>query len=298
MITTNMIQAFKNRAFIFSMILPPFALVPLIIIFRNNSKFLWGFVIALIGIESTTVLLLFLLEVKKRIKVFALASIPILSLCFWVFVNIPFFVILPGALIIWGNTDAGLVKIISTGTAFLWFLTMGAVTVFSIVLNEVFKRIEYEKRAKFWTTYMKAELDDIHVKSEIMLLRIIYDQNQLNKKSEQDIRTDLLGGNFVYFWEIDKDDPKDLKYSKRLIYEQMLTKLNKLREKTEEAQRKKEEMKLNKQIRKDLDKRKQEEDDKKYEITKWWFCIKCKKRKKTPQNELAKLLDEERKKRK
>lgn len=115
---------------------------------------------------------------------------------------------------------------------------MGAVTVFSIVLNEVFKRIEYEKRAKFCTTYMKAELDDICVKSEIMLLRIIYDQNQLNRKSEQDIRADLLGGNFVYFWEIAKDDPKDLKYSKRLVYEQMLTKLNKLREKSEQAQRK------------------------------------------------------------
>ena len=237
-ITTSTIQKFKNKAFIFSMILPPFALVPLIIIFRNDSKYLSWFVIALIGIESTTVLLLFLLEVKKRIKVFALSSIPILSLWFWIFVYVPFFVILPGALIIWGDTNSGLVNIISTGTAFLWFLTMGAVTVFSIVLNEVFKRIEYEKRAKFCTTYMKAELDDIYVKSEIMLLRIIYDQNQLNRKSEQDIRADLLGGNFVYFWEIDKDDPKDLKYSKRLVYEQMLAKLNKLREKSEEAQRK------------------------------------------------------------
>lgn len=62
--TINTMSRFKNRAFIFSMILPPFALVPLIIIFRNDSKYMTGFVIALIGIESTTVLLLFLLEIK------------------------------------------------------------------------------------------------------------------------------------------------------------------------------------------------------------------------------------------
>lgn len=81
-------------------------------------------------------------------------------------------------------------------------------------------------------------MDDIFVKADIMLLRIIYDQNQLNMKKEQEIRTELLSGNFIYFWEIKKDDPKDLKYSKKLVYEKMFSKLNKLREKNDEAQRK------------------------------------------------------------
>lgn len=54
----------QKRAFIFCMLLPPFVFIPLIVIFRSNQMYMTGFIIALVGIESTTVLLLFLLEVK------------------------------------------------------------------------------------------------------------------------------------------------------------------------------------------------------------------------------------------
>ena len=221
------------------MILPPFALVPLIIIFRNDSKYLSWFVIALIGIESTTVLLLFLLEVKKRIKVFALSSIPILSLWFWIFVYVPFFVILPGALIIWGDTNSGLVNIISTGTAFLWFLTMGAVTVFSIVLNEVFKRIEIRKASQV--------LHYLHESWARRHLRQVWDhaaQNHIRPETsstESQSKTSepiCLEATLSTSGRSTKTTLKTSSTASVLSTKQMLAKLNKLREKSEEAQRK------------------------------------------------------------
>ena len=86
-----------------------------------------------------TILFLFIVEVKKKLGIYAQNCLPLTICCFWLFIFFPFLVILPAAIVYLADDNQGYANIIGTAIAGLAILFMIGVSIGAIVLNEVFK---------------------------------------------------------------------------------------------------------------------------------------------------------------
>ena len=102
---------------------------------------------------------------------------------------------------------------------------MLGVTIFSIILNIILKRLEFEKKLRFISQKLKEELFKIAVKSDVLTCRRLYEYFLL-MNDEDSFRTQLMDGNPVNWFPIRNEDP-DLRYSKQLITMEALTILKK-----------------------------------------------------------------------
>ncbi len=104
-------------------------------------------------------------------------------------------------------------------------MLMLGVTIFSIILNIILKRLEFEKKLRFISQKLKEELFKIAVKSDVLICRRLYEYFLL-MNDEESFRIQLLDGNPVNWLPIRDEDP-DLRYSKQLITMEALTILKK-----------------------------------------------------------------------
>ena len=105
------------------------------------------------------------LELKKRCGPYAKTGIPFFIGGEWILILIPFCVGLPAA-VVYADSDTGLKEnVISIAIGYMIGMLVMIATLLSFVLNHVFKRLEYEKRARYCVIELKRELREKAVRS-------------------------------------------------------------------------------------------------------------------------------------
>jgi hypothetical protein len=176
-----------------------------------------------IGVGSSIVFItaVLFLELKSYFKQYGKIVINYGLGCCWCFIILPLVCLIPVTLFFADDTE-DLNTISSWSIGFVLFLMMIGVSSISIALNIVFKRMEYEKMAKYCCVKMRGILRKSAVRSRLEILRIIFDQVYLSGGSV--VNDVLLDGTSIYFWPVDEDDP-DLNVSKELVTVEELHKL-------------------------------------------------------------------------
>ena len=184
-----------------------------------------------IGGAFTAVFFIFMLEIKKKIGIYGHNCFPITLALLWLFIFYPFLVLLPAAVVMYGDDRDTFQQILGTAMAILSILVMTGVSLGAILLNEVFKRIEYEKKAKWCVNYILAKvLKPKAVKGTRNIIRSVFDQTlTLGKEMVKDV---LIQELYFSWWAIPDRDP-DIRYSKVLIRKNQKNKLLAMQEKKE-----------------------------------------------------------------
>lgn len=168
----------------------------------------------LVGSLLISLLFVFFLEVRKRIGVYSRNCLPLCTTCLWISIILPLGVGAPVAVVYLGNTSDDFRYLSGVIISFASVLLMIGVSIGSIVLSYVFKQMELESRATYCVKYMKAQLSKIAVRANEDLLRILFDQHQLN--GEQILTETLLRKIFAFWWPVQDSDP-DIYHNKVLI---------------------------------------------------------------------------------
>lgn len=176
-----------------------------------------------LGIGSSIVFItaVLFLELKSYLKQYGKIVINYGLGCCWCFIILPLVCLIP-VTILYADDTQDLNTISSWSIGFVLFLMMIGVSSISIALNIVFKRMEYEKMAKYCCVKMRGILRKSAVRSRLEILRIIFDQVYLSGGSV--VNDVLLDGTSIYFWPVDEDDP-DLSVNKELVTIEELHKL-------------------------------------------------------------------------
>ena len=183
----------------------------------------------LAGFISITLMFVFLLEIRKRVGIYAKNCLPLCTDCIWFFVILPLAVGAPAAVVYLGNSTANYRYLSGMIISFVSILLMVGVSVGSIVLNYVFKQMEQENKAKDCVAYMGKQLTKIAVRGGEDVLRTVYDQHQLN--GENVVSEMLMKGSLVFWWEVHRKDP-DIRHNRVLIYSEQYRELRDIEEKT------------------------------------------------------------------
>ena len=91
---------------------------------------------------------------------------------------------------------------------------MTGISAISIGVNSVFKRLEYEKLAKYCCIKVKKVLGDLGVKSSLETLRIVFDELYFTNPSV--LQSVLFNGTFIYYLDL-PCDYSDLRFSKEIL---------------------------------------------------------------------------------
>ena len=176
----------------------------------------------IVGGLMSVFIFLTIIELKHFLKKFGEAVISFMLGYCWIFCFIPLIVLIPVTLAsTTSESDQRSVTSWSIGTILLLFMI--GVSIFSITLNLLFHRMEYEKIAKFCCLQVQEMLSEKGVKASLVNLRGIYD-NFYN--SSPAAVSKVLEAKTVYsYQEPDEKDP-DLSYSKELL---TLRELNKIK---------------------------------------------------------------------
>ena len=166
-----------------------------------------------VGFSVVFILAVLFLELKSYLKQYGKIVINYGLGCCWCFLILPLVCLIPVTLF---NADDSedLNTISSWSIGFVLFLMMIGVSSISIALNIVFKRMEYEKMAKYCCVKMRGILRKSAVRSRLEILRIIFDQVYLSGGTV--VNDVLLDGTSIYFWPVDEEDP-DISVSKELV---------------------------------------------------------------------------------
>ena len=156
-----------------------------------------------------------LMYIKNRSGRHANFSTPSLVVLCWIFVYIPFCVLLPSISAFLQNHSQNYAEFLRLVIALTALMFMLGVTLFSIILNVILKRLEFEKKLRFILLKLKEELFKIAVRSDILTCRRLYEQFLL-VNDDENYQTQLLDGNPVNWIPVKADD-LDLHYSKQLI---------------------------------------------------------------------------------
>ena len=195
--------------------------IPVLVTSTGENNESAGITVIVGGLMSVFIFLT-IIELKHYLKKFGEAVISFMLGYCWIFCFIPLIVLIPVTLSsTTSETDQRSVTSWSIGTILLLFMI--GVSIFSITLNLLFHRMEYEKIAKFCCLQVQEMLSEKGVKASLVNLRGIYD-NFYNSSPES--VTKVLEAKTVYsYQELDEKDP-DLSYSKELL---TLRELNKLK---------------------------------------------------------------------
>ena len=99
---------------------------------------------------------------------------------------------------------------------------MVGVSVGSIALNLLFKRLEYEKVAKYCAMKVREALIENGVKAKLVTLRSIYDNIQIS--GTESVKNVLNNATVFYYHDLDEKEP-DLRYSKEILTVKELSKI-------------------------------------------------------------------------
>ena len=93
----------------------------------------------------------------------------------WSFVVLPFGALIPATTMITQDMKGSEAMLLTIGLLIMVALLVLGTSILSVLLNEVFKRLEYEHKAKLAVVRLYKSLKTIGVKGEPMPLRICVD---------------------------------------------------------------------------------------------------------------------------
>ncbi len=172
-----------------------------------------------------------LLEVKKRCGPYAKTGVPAFVAAEWILVLLPFCVGLPSAVVFASDDSTVKERVISSAIGYMIFMLVLIATLLSFVLNHVFKRLEYEKRARHCVNELKRELREKAVRSENAVLRVLFDNFQLFGK--ESLHDRLKKRIIAFYWDVAEKDP-DPRFSKILVQRKTFQELEKQSQKERE----------------------------------------------------------------
>lgn len=195
--------------------------IPILATSNNDSEQYAGATI-IIGLLISTLIVLLLIELKATLRHFGESVISYTLGCCWIFLLIPFICIVPISL---GSaeSDQEIHDVTSWSIGSILLIFMLGVSVGSITLNFMFKRLENEKAAKFCCLQVQHELIDNGVKTKLGYLRTMYDNFKISGPDA--VEKVLLNATVFYYKECgDKD--LDLRFSKEILTVREVEKLN------------------------------------------------------------------------
>ncbi len=183
----------------------------------------------LVGSVVISGLVVILIEIRRRVGVYAKNCLPLCTSCMWITVFLPLMVGAPVIIVYLGTSGTNYQEIASAFIGILSVDLMLGVTVSAIAVNYVFKQMDVERKAKFCVRYMRGMLSKIAVRSGEDMLRLLYDQYQLHG---EDVLTETLKKGLVVFWWPVPDRDPDTRHNRILIDAAQYKKLKEIAEKT------------------------------------------------------------------
>ena len=194
--------------------------IPILVLSSNESLTITGITI-IIGLLSCTLIILLLIELKSVLQHFGETVISYGLGCCWLFFLVPIICLIPVSLASAENASE-VRSITSWSIGSILLLFMIGVSVGSITLNLVFKRLEYEKIAKFCCKEVRKVLLENGVKANLITLRSVYDNFKISGGNA--VEKVLENATVFYYHDIEPSDP-DLRFSKEILTIKEISKL-------------------------------------------------------------------------
>jgi hypothetical protein len=153
-----------------------------------------------------------MLELKSTLRQFGRGVMNSLLSCCWLFVLIPLLTLIPVALA--GSDDSNMSTVASWSIGFACVLIMGSVSTVSIALNVLFRRMEYEKLAKYCIIRVQQRLRNVAVRTNLEILREVFDQMYVS--TPDSIKQVLMDATYIYYKDLPDNDP-DFAVSKEVL---------------------------------------------------------------------------------
>jgi len=198
-------------------------------IFLKSVKIKKVLIVLLTGSCLITLIIVFLLEIRKAVGIFAKNCLPLCTTCMWIFIIIPLGVAAPAAVMYMGNSNEDFANFAGIIISFLSLLMMIGVSVAAIFLNYIFAQLELEKKAAFCVKFLRSKLTTIAVRGDESILRLLYDQHQLHH-GDNTLAEALEKKEFVYYIDVHEKDP-DILHNKILVNKDALRKFQETAEK-------------------------------------------------------------------
>ena len=230
--------------------------IPILASASTDSGIYCGVTI-MVGLLIGTLFLVLMVEFKAVLRHFGGVFLSYTVGCCWIFILVPFVCVVPVSLGLASDSEE-LHSVTSWSIGVILILFMVGVSIGSITLNLMFKKMEYEKVAKYCCTQVQEALMEVGVKAETESLRIMYDNFQTHGK--EFLEEVLESMSLYYFRDIQSRDTEDLRFGKEIV---SAKELEKERKKKEKEQEKEQEKGKGKEIEREKNEEKAEEKKKK-----------------------------------
>ena len=189
------------------------------------------FLVVLTGSFIASLFFLLLVEVKFLLRQHGKPITSYLLSLWWVFVNIPFACLIPFYI-----TEKNQESLATLAIGLFFVLVMLFISTISITLNILFKRMEYDKVARYCCAYLQRELSRRRVKCESSTLRVVFDKFAA---SEFEVFEKLLLEKTIVDYLDLAVNEVDLNFAKKLVVTKNVKKLKaKLEKETRRRTRK------------------------------------------------------------
>ncbi|OMJ81826.1 hypothetical protein SteCoe_17650 [Stentor coeruleus] len=193
--------------------------IPVLVTSSEDSSIAAGITV-IVGLILAILILIVFIELKSVLRQFGEIVISYTLGCCWLFFLIPIVCLIPVSLSSsQSNNDIHSITSWSVGSILLIFMV--GVSAGSITLNLLFRRLEYEKIAKYCCEQVRDRLTENGVRIKLVTLRSIYD-NFRNSGAES-VEKVLVNATVYNYHELDKDP--DLRYSKEILTLKEISKL-------------------------------------------------------------------------
>ncbi|OMJ68827.1 hypothetical protein SteCoe_33602 [Stentor coeruleus] len=193
--------------------------IPLLVSSNDNTSITAGITI-IIGLILGMLILIFLIELKSVLRQYGDIAISYSLGCCWVFFLIPIICLIPVSLSS-TESDEDLHNITSWSVGSILLIFMIGVSAGSITLNLLFRRLEYEKIAKYCCERVRDKLTENGVKAKLVTLRSIYDNFRIS--GSESVEKVLVNATVYNYHELEQDP--DLRYSKEILTIKEISKL-------------------------------------------------------------------------
>ena len=197
------------------LLIPLFVALAVIFAIKDFKQPFYVFLTLSVGTSVNLCLYYFYNKWKKYNPISAKFVVPAVITYVWTAFVFPLGAILPAANVFYGVNSEDFPKLqrITVGTIAIWILV--TVALLAIIASLFTKRLEFDRKVRFISNFMRKELDRIAVKSDSYILRTIYEDwiNQGEKHLSKQLKEH---GKPTFWWPIPKTCHLT-QYSKMLI---------------------------------------------------------------------------------
>ena len=205
-------KRYQKAVLAFGIVLGVIFVVPVLAGFESSDTVLGGVVTIAVGFALVAVVGVVLLELKGMLRQFGQSAISFTVVCCWFVVLMPLACFIP-ILLTYSEDESDYNFVSSLAIGLLCLTCMGGVSAVSITFNYLFKRMRYEKIAKYCVLRVQKLLIAEGVKSSQGILRAIFDQFY---KIGEEVALVLKDGTSIFYWKLGNEEP-DLRFSKEIL---------------------------------------------------------------------------------